>query len=100
MPDMTPLPDQASPPSVPLPEQRAPSRGAAVPPVRAGSLRLTDAARDAAHAQFKAMHDAGASIREIAERTHRSYGGVHHAQGQAGVDFKNCGGRRRRTTAP
>ncbi|WP_374117241.1 helix-turn-helix domain-containing protein [Streptomyces sp. RKAG293] len=99
MPDMTPPTDQTSTARVPLPEQSTPGQGTAVPQVRAGSLRLTGAARDAAQTQFKAMYDAGASIREIAERTHRSYGGVHHALVQAGVDFRNRGGRRRRKAA-
>ncbi|WP_443050874.1 helix-turn-helix domain-containing protein [Streptomyces sp. H27-D2] len=70
------------------------------PSVRTRSPRLTGPARAAAAAQLKEIYEAGATIRQIAHRTHRSYGGVRALLVSARVPFRGRGGNRAQPTPP
>jgi predicted transcriptional regulator len=58
--------------------------------------RVTGADRDALTAQLRREYEGGASIRELARQTGRSYGFVHQLLGEAGVELRGRGGATRR----
>jgi len=58
--------------------------------------RLVGADRATVAAQFKEAYEKGTSIRQIAARTGRSYGFVHHTLSNAGVPLRGRGRFNRR----
>jgi helix-turn-helix protein len=62
--------------------------------------RVTGVERDKLSTGLKKKYDSGASIRELAASTGRSYGFVHRVLSEAGADLRGRGGatRRRKTT--
>lgn len=57
--------------------------------------RVTGHARAALAVDLKKKYDKGASIRELAEATGRSYGFVHRVLVDAGVQLRSRGGATR-----
>lgn len=62
-----------------------------MPELRKGS-RVTGAERDKLSATLKKRYDGGASIRELAASTGRSYGFVHRVLSEAGAKLRGRGG--------
>ncbi|MGH3905186.1 MAG: helix-turn-helix domain-containing protein [Pseudonocardiaceae bacterium] len=56
------------------------------------SRRITGEERDTVAAQLTRRYDQGASLRELAELTGRSYGFVHKVLSESGVEFRGRGG--------
>ncbi|WP_445521379.1 helix-turn-helix domain-containing protein [Streptomyces sp. NEAU-174] len=63
---------------------------------RGARKQASEAARNRLAADLKRRYDAGASIRELAELTGRSYGFVHRMLSEAGADIRGRGGATRR----
>jgi predicted transcriptional regulator len=61
--------------------------------------RITGDDRSRLAGELKARYDQGASIRELANDTNRSYGFVHRILSEAGVRLRGRGGATRRKTA-
>lgn len=61
--------------------------------------RITGPDRDRLSADLKRRYEAGASIRELAADTGRSYGFVHRVLLEAGVTLRGRGGAVRRKQA-
>jgi predicted transcriptional regulator len=61
--------------------------------------RVTGAERDKLSTTLKKKYDAGASIRELAASTGRSYGFVHRVLTEAGADLRGRGGATHRKKA-
>lgn len=63
-------------------------------------VRVTGAARDKLGERLRTQYEKGASIRQLADQTGRSYGFVHGVLLDAGVTLRRRGGThpRRRTT--
>jgi Helix-turn-helix domain len=57
--------------------------------------RVTGAERDKLAARLKKKYDGGASIRELAASTGRSYGFIHRVLSESGVDLRGRGGATR-----
>jgi predicted transcriptional regulator len=57
--------------------------------------RVTGAERDKLTADLKKKYSAGASIRQLAETTGRSYGFVHRVLSESGVALRGRGGATR-----
>jgi predicted transcriptional regulator len=57
--------------------------------------RVTGAERDKLTADLKKKYSAGASIRQLAENTGRSYGFVHRVLSESGVALRGRGGATR-----
>ncbi|MFB7418272.1 helix-turn-helix domain-containing protein [Streptomyces sp. NPDC056210] len=64
------------------------------------SKRITGAARDQLAAELKATYEGGASIRDIAQSTGRSYGFVHRILIETGVTLRGRGGDTRSKPRP
>lgn len=60
----------------------------------ARNMILKDEERTSVAAELAALYEQGATIRSLAERTGRSYGGVHDLLRHAGVTFRTRGGDR------
>ena len=58
--------------------------------------RITGTARDELTVELVRKYDNGASIRQLAEDTGRSYGFVHRLLAEAGVTLRGRGGNTRR----
>jgi hypothetical protein len=58
--------------------------------------RITGTARDELTVELVRKYDDGASIRQLAEDTGRSFGFVHRPLVDAGVTLRGCGGNTRR----
>jgi predicted transcriptional regulator len=54
--------------------------------------RVTGAERDKLSATLKKKYDGGASIRELASSTGRSYGFIHRVLSEAGANLRGRGG--------
>ncbi len=59
-------------------------------------VRVTGVERDKLSTGLKKKYDSGASIRELAASTGRSYGFVHRVLSEAGVNLRGRGGPTRR----
>jgi len=59
-------------------------------------VRVTGVERDKLSTGLKKKYDNGASIRELAASTGRSYGFVHRVLSEAGVNLRGRGGPTRR----
>lgn len=57
--------------------------------------RVTGAERDKLSADLKKKYSSGASIRQLAESTGRSYGFVHRVLSESGVTLRGRGGATR-----
>lgn len=57
--------------------------------------RVTGGERDKLAADLKKKYTAGASIRELAESTGRSYGFIHRVLSESGVTLRSRGGATR-----
>jgi Helix-turn-helix domain len=57
--------------------------------------RVTGAERDKLAGRLKKKYDSGASIRELAASTGRSYGFIHRVLSESGVDLRGRGGATR-----
>jgi len=57
--------------------------------------RVTGGERDKLASDLKKKYNAGASIRELAESTGRSYGFVHRVLSESGVTLRGRGGATR-----
>ena len=57
--------------------------------------RVTGSERDKLASDLKKKYDGGASIRELAETTGRSYGFVHRVLSESGVELRGRGGATR-----
>lgn len=57
--------------------------------------RVTGAERDKLTADLKKKYSGGASIRQLAETTGRSYGFVHRVLSESGVTLRGRGGATR-----
>lgn len=57
--------------------------------------RITGSTRDKLAADLKKKYERGASIRQLAESTGRSYGFVHRVLGESGVFLRGRGGNTR-----
>lgn len=57
--------------------------------------RITGSTRDKLAADLKKKYERGASIRQLAESTGRSYGFVHRVLGESGVTLRGRGGNTR-----
>lgn len=66
---------------------------------RAKATRVTGEARDALASELTSKYRAGASIRELAEGSGRSYGFVHRLLSEAGVELRGRGGATRNRSA-
>jgi predicted transcriptional regulator len=58
--------------------------------------RVTGGDRDRLSATLRKKYDGGASIRDLAEQTGRSYGFVHRILGESGATLRGRGGATRR----
>lgn len=58
----------------------------------AKGTRVSGAARDSLTSDLKAKYEGGASIRELAAETGRSYGFVHRLLVESGVTLRGRGG--------
>ncbi len=58
--------------------------------------RITGSTRDKLAAYLKRKYEMGASIRQLAESTGRSYGFVHRVLGESGVTLRGRGGNTRK----
>jgi hypothetical protein len=74
-----------------LSEQYGGSGGATVAELKKGS-RVTGVERDKLSTGLKKKYDGGASIRELAASTGRSYGFVHRVLSEAGATLRGRGG--------
>jgi predicted transcriptional regulator len=61
--------------------------------------RVTGTERDKLTGVLRKKYDAGASIRELAESTGRSYGFIHRVLGESGATLRGRGGPTRRKKA-
>lgn len=59
-------------------------------------MRVTGGERDKLSTTLRKRYDGGASIRDLAEQTGRSYGFVHRILGEAGATLRGRGGATRR----
>jgi predicted transcriptional regulator len=66
--------------------------------LRKGS-RVTGTERDKLTGVLRKKYDAGASIRELAESTGRSYGFIHRVLSESGATLRGRGGPTRRKKA-
>jgi predicted transcriptional regulator len=57
--------------------------------------RVTGAERDKLTATLRKKYDGGASIRELAESTGRSYGFIHRVLSESGATLRGRGGATR-----
>lgn len=62
--------------------------------------RVTGGERDKLATDLKKKYSAGASIRELAESTGRSYGFIHRVLSESGVELRGRGGATRGKKAP
>lgn len=62
--------------------------------------RVTGADRDSLTADLRKKYENGASIRELADETGRSYGFVHRLLGESGVTLRGRGGAPGRRKTP
>jgi hypothetical protein len=69
--------------------------GRTVAELRKGS-RVTGGDRDRLSTTLRRRYDGGASIRDLAEQTGRSYGFVHRILGESGAKLRGRGGATRR----
>jgi len=58
--------------------------------------RITGADRDRLSTDLKRRYDSGASIRDLAADTGRSYGFIHRVLSESGATFRGRGGATRR----
>lgn len=68
-------------------------------PTLAKGARITGAKRTKLASDLKKRYDKGASIRELADSSGRSYGFVHRVLAESGVTLRGRGGATRRKTA-
>lgn len=61
--------------------------------------RVTGGERDKLSATLRKRYDSGASIRELAASTGRSYGFVHRILSESGANLRGRGGATRRKRA-
>jgi predicted transcriptional regulator len=61
--------------------------------------RVTGTERDKLTGVLRKKYDAGASIRELAESTGRSYGFIHRVLSESGATLRGRGGPTRRKKA-
>lgn len=59
--------------------------------------RVTGAERDQLAADLRSKYDSGASIRDLAEKSGRSYGFVHRILSESGTALRGRGGATRGT---
>lgn len=57
--------------------------------------RVTGEVRETLGRELREKYEAGASIRELAEQTGRSYGFVHRLLGESGANYRGRGGATR-----
>jgi hypothetical protein len=65
-----------------------------VPELKKGS-RVTGAERDKLSTGLRKKYDSGASIRELAANTGRSYGFIHRVLSESGANLRGRGGATR-----
>jgi predicted transcriptional regulator len=80
-------------PRIAAPGHRS-SGGHTVAELKKGS-RVTGSERDKLSTDLRKRYEQGASIRDLAESTGRSYGFVHRMLSESGVDLRGRGGATR-----